>query len=362
MTVNKKYNLLAKAFVNTYKLTKKEFIHQAFDTVFELIDEAEKGSYYELKGNYFYPYCFKDYDKNAMEMMVFHKDDAFIDFDSPDDQDIDAFEVVIKERDVSKFSPELIQAMKILGTYEKFTSLYAPIKVGNQKIGILFLENFSGKRYSEESKTLLKIYAQMFSNLYSMRVVQDKLEWHYQEIISALVSAIELKDEYTKGHANRVLDLSTELAVLYGLDTVSINDVQNAAILHDVGKIGIATEILTKPSKLTKEEYDLIKEHPYNAKKILEKIEGFDKITELAYCHHEHYDGGGYPRGLKGDEILIEAQIIQICDAFDAMTSERAYRKALTKRQALDILRKESGKQFNPTLVEMMIALHEEKN
>jgi polar amino acid transport system substrate-binding protein len=359
MKAEVKYNLLAKAFVNTYDLTREEFLNQAFETVFELITEAEKGSYYELKGDTFYPVCSKGYDKEALNKLFFHKDDAFLDYKSPNDQAIDAFEIHIGERDISTFSVEILDAMKTLGTYSNYTTLYAPIKIKNQKIGIVCLENFSGVKYSDESKTLLKIYAQMFSNLYSMRDAQEKLEDHYQEIISALVSAIELKDGYTKGHANRVYDMSTNLAILYGLNPKEIRKVQDAAILHDVGKIGVATDILIKPGRLTDEEYQEVKKHPENAKTILERIEGFDEITELAYCHHEHFDGGGYPRGLRGEETPIGAQIIQICDAFDAMTSERSYREALSKSKALSILKEEKGKQFNPELVQLMITLHE---
>ncbi|MBI9014713.1 MAG: HD-GYP domain-containing protein [Clostridiales bacterium] len=353
-----RYDLLAKAFVNTNALTKKEFIIQAFDIAFELILEAEKGSYYELKGDYYEPVYSKGYDCDALRCLSFHKDDAFAEYVSPEHQEIESYEVVIKERNLELFTDEMIEAMKVLGTLSNFISLYAPIRVNNTKIGILCFDNFHNINYSEESKTMLKIYAQMFSNFYEVRLSQERLENRIQEIISTLVSAIELKDVYTKGHASRVLEFSLDLGLAYGLSFKKLRKLETAAILHDVGKIGVPTGILIKPNSLTDEEYEEVKKHPEHARKLLSEIEGFEEITELAYCHHEHYDGGGYPRGLKEEEIPIEAQIIQICDAFDAMTSVRAYRSAMSKETAIKILEKEKGKQFHPKLVELMIQIH----
>ena len=127
--------------------------------------------------------------------------------------------------------------------------------------------------------------------------------------------------------------------------------------MHDIGKIGISSEIINKPGKLTDDEYNIIKKHPLYTKTILEKISGFSEITDFAYSHHENYDGTGYPQGLKNNEIPIEAQIIQVADAYDAMTSERAYRKALSSIEALHIIKKEMGRQFNPTIANVAIKI-----
>ena len=179
----------------------------------------------------------------------------------------------------------------------------------------------------------------------------------YDDIVSALVSAIEVKDKYTEGHARRVREYSCEIAIELGLSKEQVKDIGTAALLHDIGKIGISTEILNKPSKLTDDEYDIIKLHPMYTKTILEKISDFASIANIAYSHHENYDGSGYPQGLKGDEIPFESQIIQVADAYDAMTSERAYRKALSKSDALEIIRANMGKQFNVEISKVAIKL-----
>lgn len=357
VSVNK-LDLFAKAFVNTSSLSKKEFIERAFNIAFELIEGAEKGTFFELDGDYFKPIYSRGYDTDALSLMILHKDHAFVDYENNTDVDIDAFEVMISSRNLSNFSDDMIEAMKILGTDTDFISLYAPLKVENEYVGIICFDNFSNQNYSDTSKTILKLYAQMFSNYYAMKLSEEKLKNKYEEIISSLVSAIELKDTYTKGHANRVVDLSLKLAKEYGVSHYSLENIEYASILHDVGKIGIPTHILTKPSGLSDEEYEAVKMHPEYARRILSEIEGFEAITELAYCHHEHYNGSGYPRGLKADQIPIEAQIIQICDTYDAMTSKRAYRDALTKEKALKIIEEERGKQFNPELVDLILELN----
>lgn len=114
---------------------------------------------------------------------------------------------------------------------------------------------------------------------------------------------------------------------------------------------------MNKPSRLTPEEYEIVKRHPADAKRILEHISDFGDIVTLAYMHHEHYDGGGYPEGLSGDAIPLGAHILQVADAFDAMTSERAYRSAMTHHEALTILQSESGKQFHPLVVDVATAI-----
>nr|WP_279288967.1 HD domain-containing phosphohydrolase [Anaerosolibacter carboniphilus] len=214
--------------------------------------------------------------------------------------------------------------------------------------------------FSETSRLVLKIFAQLISNFYSLKVHQERENKRYKEIINALVSAIEVKDVYTEGHAKRVSDISLKLAKAMNIPANRLKIIETAAILHDIGKIGTPTEILNKKSNLTKDEYEIVKRHPLDAKKILGKIEGFEEIVNLTYMHHEHYDGSGYPEGLSGDEIPIEAQIIQAADAFDAMTSKRAYRDAMSIETVMNIFREERGKQFNPAVTDTMLRLFTE--
>lgn len=349
-----KYEMLIQSFADSDINTKTEFIEKSFNTVFSLIDEAEKGSYYELQGDFFVPMLSVGYDMDTLKRLKFNVKDAFIDFESTDDQLIDSYEVHIRKRDDAAFSEDVITTFKALGTYENFRSLYAPVKLGNKKVGLICLENFSDQTFSKNSKLLLRLFAQQYSNIYTLRHYKEMSEQKLQSVVKVLIRSIELKDSYTMGHANRVQDISVKLATALSLDDARVATLSTAALLHDVGKIGVSTEILNKPGRLTEAEYDHVKKHPENAKRILDEIEGFDDISYFAYCHHEHFDGSGYPRGLKHDEVPIESQIIQIADAYDAMTSDRSYRSKFTDAEAMAIIISERGRQFNPVLVDVL--------
>jgi polar amino acid transport system substrate-binding protein len=352
-----KFSIIANAFVDTKNLNKNEFFSRVFETVFLLIPEAQKGSFYELDGDVFRPVFGKGYDMELLKELAFSKDEAFIDYYSPLTQEIDAYQVNINKRDDSLFSERQITIFKQLGTYSDFASLYAPIKLDDVKIGLLCLENFDKKMFSETSRLVLKIFARLISNFYSYKVYQELESKRYKDIIDALVSAIEIKDVYTEGHAKRVSEISIKIAQVMDIPTSRFRTIEIAAILHDIGKIGTPTEILNKASSLTEEEFEIIKRHPLDAKKILDKIQGFEEISDLTYRHHEYFDGSGYPEGLSGDQIPIEAHIIQAADALDAMTSKRAYREAMSIETALNIFIKEKGKQFHPEVTDAVLKL-----
>lgn len=346
-----KIALIVDSFIDAYKLDNKDFLKKVFDAAFKLIPEAEKGSLFELKGDKYVPIFANGYDFKLLQKLEFTKEEFFIGFECYDITSIDAYEFYTFKRDDNKFSKEILDVFKKLGTYSDFTSLYAPIQVEGVNIGLICLENFSKIGYSKASKKILKFYAQMISNMYSQKVYQEKETVMYHDIVTALVSAIEVKDEYTEGHAKRVREYSCAIAEVMKLSNQQISDIGTAALLHDIGKIGIPTEILNKPGKLSHEEYEIVKLHPAYAKKILNNLSSFSAIVNIAYNHHEHYDGTGYPNGLKGDEIPIEAQIIQLADAYDAMTSDRSYHKALSTHKAIEVLTEESGRQFHPEVV-----------
>lgn len=174
----------------------------------------------------------------------------------------------------------------------------------------------------------------------------------YLATIQAFNSAMEAKDPYTSGHASRVEGYAVQLAEAYGLSMEKIQNIKNAAILHDIGKIGINDNILHKAEKLTQMEYEEIMRHPNIGAEIISKVDFLKKISGIVRYHHERYDGKGYPEGLSGDKIPLEAYILAIADSYDAMTSDRPYRKALSKEEALQEIRKNAGTQFHPALAE----------
>jgi len=175
-----------------------------------------------------------------------------------------------------------------------------------------------------------------------------------KDLVSSLVSAIEAKDKYTLGHSQRVSDYAVSIEKKLHMSPEQINEVRIAGMLHDVGKIGISDEILHKPSKLSQDEYEEVKKHPSIGSFILNTLDLSDSTMEAINYHHERYDGKGYPLGLSGKELSLEAQIIALSDAYDAMTSDRPYRKAMTHEEAITEIKRCSDTQFNPTLVALI--------
>lgn len=194
------------------------------------------------------------------------------------------------------------------------------------------------KRIEESTKNLSRLY--------------EDLRTTYMRTIKVLAQAIDARDHYTHSHSENVAKYAVVIAEDMGLSVKELEALREACELHDLGKIGIIDDILSKPSALTKEEFEQIKRHPAIGAQILEPLTFLSDVIEMVRQHHEHYDGSGYPDGRKGDDILIGARIIHLADAFEAMTSARAYRKTpLTKEQAIAEIKNNSGTQFDPKVV-----------
>ncbi len=170
-----------------------------------------------------------------------------------------------------------------------------------------------------------------------------------------ILRALDAKDHYTYGHSMRVTYFSMVMGKQLGLTDAEMYDLELSALFHDIGKIGTPDAVLNKPSRLTDEEFDIMKEHPSRSYEILKDFDVFEKVARNAKHHHERYDGRGYPDQLKGEEIPIYARIILIADTFDAMTSTRVYRKGLPYEVAFNELIEFSGSQFDPGLVKHFI-------
>ena len=184
-----------------------------------------------------------------------------------------------------------------------------------------------------------------------------KMRKVYLDTIRALAAAIDAKDPYTKGHSERVAETSVALAQELNLSDRDIEDIEYTALLHDIGKIGIADKILGKKGSLTNQEYEKIKEHTIMGANIIEPVDFLKNSYEAIYHHHERYDGKGYPDGVKSKDIPVFSRIIAVADAYDAMNSDRPYRKKLNKDKILKELTDQSGKQFDPEVVEALISV-----
>lgn len=175
-------------------------------------------------------------------------------------------------------------------------------------------------------------------------------EIDYHEIIECIACALDAKDPYTAGHSLRVSDMAKTIAQMMGFREADVEKIHIAAHLHDIGKIGVPDAVLNKTDKLTDEEWLAMKKHPSIGAEILSKSEHLSELKEIVLCHHERFDGKGYPLGLKGEEIPVGARIIAICDSIDAMTSTRSYRKAHNFVFCYEEIKKNLGTMYDPII------------
>lgn len=185
-----------------------------------------------------------------------------------------------------------------------------------------------------------------------LEAIHRQLQETYLETVTALVEAMSAKDTYLFGHSHNVASYARAIAEELGFSPERLRRLVQGCELHDVGKIAIPDSILMKKGNLTKEEFEIVKQHPVWGARILEPLTFMKDITEMVHQEHERWDGSGYPRGLKGDEIRLEARIISVADALDAMTSERSYRQAVGLEAAGEELRRCAGSQFDPKAAE----------
>lgn len=190
-----------------------------------------------------------------------------------------------------------------------------------------------------------------------VKEVEEQLIALRTSLICAFNQLLDLKDLNTGVHSTRLAEWALHVGGELGLDGSSIGDLEIAALLHDIGKVGIPDAILNKPGKLTPEEYDLMKKHPEYGWAVLHQIPGMERASLLILHHHESYDGTGYPTGLKGEEIPVGSRIVSVIDAFDAMVSSRPYREGLPFEEAERRLLAASGTQFDPSVVRIFTPL-----
>jgi len=196
--------------------------------------------------------------------------------------------------------------------------------------------------------------ATLYKNLQQSNV---ELSLAYDATIEGWSRALDLRDRETEGHTLRVTELTKQMAKEVGMGEKELVHIQRGALLHDIGKMGVPDRILLKPDMLTDEEWKIMHKHPIFAYEMLSPIGFLLPALDIPYCHHEKWDGTGYPRKLKGDEIPLVARIFAVVDVWDALTSNRPYRPAWTKEQALEHIQEQSGKHFDPHVVEVFLRL-----
>ena len=240
--------------------------------------------------------------------------------------------------------------------------LAVPLIAKGKVIGVAEVLNKKGNRQFDKGD--LELFAAL-GNQIAIAVenasLYSDLDKLFLSSIRAIVEAVDAKDPYTRGHSGRVVDYALVIGYAITKDKDKLKEIEISAILHDVGKIGIPDKILGKPGRLTRREEKYMQRHPEFSAAIVEPIEMLKKHTRNILHHHEWYDGSGYPSGLKGRKIPMIARLICIADAFDAMTTDRPYRRRKSKKTAYRELQRYSGTQFDPRLVKIFIAQHNGK-
>jgi putative nucleotidyltransferase with HDIG domain len=193
----------------------------------------------------------------------------------------------------------------------------------------------------------------------AIREARERLQMAYVEFVGSLASALDARDPYTAGHSRRVSELACATAEAMGVPAEEVNNIRVGALLHDIGKMGVLDSLLRKPGKLTADEFATIKEHTVIGRRILEGVNGFTPYLPAVEFHHENWDGTGYPSGQSGEETPLAPRIIHVADAYDAMTTDRPYRRGMSHDRALAILQENSGRQFDPLIVEAFTRLPE---
>jgi len=244
--------------------------------------------------------------------------------------------------------------------YERKTLICAPLMVMDDIIGTISVVNKidNAQFYSSELEMLTTIAAQAAIAIKNA-TLYDEQQQTYLNTIQALVTAIEASDSYTKGHSERVTRYSIEIGRGFDLPADRLQILERASILHDIGKIGIDLSLLNKEGKLSSRDINELQMHPVIGMKILEPIDFLKDVRTCIGQHHERYDGLGYPHRIKPCDQLLESRILCVADAFDAMTSDRPYRKALTLNVAITELLENAGTQFDPAVVETFVAILE---
>ncbi len=241
---------------------------------------------------------------------------------------------------------------------EILSFMVVPLKIRDKTFGVVTGSVFKGvKRFNDKDLYYMKFITQKAATAIENMALYENIYDNLFATLYAFVAALEARDPYTQRHSSRVTEFSLLIGKKMNCTEEELEILNVAGQLHDIGKIGIRDNILLKPGKLTRDEYEKIKEHPVIGADIIAKLGLWNREQDIIRHHHEKYDGTGYPDGLKGEEIPKLARILAMADAFDAMASDRAYRKGMEKTRVVSIIKECSGSQFDPLVAEIFLKM-----
>ncbi len=328
-----------------------EFFAEVLDKTLELIPHARYGSISILEDGEWKFVAAKGHDIKLLEDIPLKPEYAYFSNKSEVVTDI------LKTK--SDFLPLNVSVALKKATKPIKQTLIAPLDFSNEILGYITVDipKESEEFFSDEDMKMIDKFAKITSAFFVARRYLKSHEELQNRIIFVMVKVLEKFHGYTKGHSEHVARQSMQLAKNLGLDRKTQKRIYQAGLLHDIGKLFVPKSILDKNGKLTEEEYNEVKKHPVIGAELIEEGANLRKISLIVRFHHERWDGNGYPQGLKGESIPLESRIMAVCDAFDAMTSNRSYRKALEKEKALEEIANNIGKQFDPLVAKQFLKM-----
>ena len=254
-----------------------------------------------------------------------------------------------------------------IAAYHLLSILCAPLKLKDELIGVIYVDNpaQAGIFQNDDLQLISSFANQAAVAIDNARLIDQlqasnqDLEEAYQATLEGWVHALDLRDKETEGHTIRVTEITERLARSMGVEEAELVHIKRGALLHDIGKMGIPDGVLLKPGALTPEERMLIEKHPIYAYEMLSPIKFLQPALDIPYCHHEKWDGSGYPRGLRGEDIPLAARIFAVADVWDALVSNRPYRKGLLPADVRKKIREQAGIHFDPHVVDAFLSLAE---
>ncbi len=235
------------------------------------------------------------------------------------------------------------------------SAISVPLKASGHTMGVLNVSSLGQRRFGEADVHLLSRLAADAALALDNARLYDELRRSFLETVAALAQAVDAKDPYTRGHSERVTDIAVAIAEALTVSRDELDTLRSAAVLHDIGKIGIAEQILRKPGPLSDHEWDMMRNHPHLGADIVVPVSSLQRVVPVILHHHERWDGSGYPGHLRGEDIPLGSRILAVADAYEAMTSDRAYRQAMPARKAEAILEEGAGRQWDPRVVKAFL-------
>lgn len=245
-----------------------------------------------------------------------------------------------------------------VAAYHLLSIMCAPLKIKDELIGVIYVDNRAHTGiFRNEDLELISAFANQAAVAIDNARLFDDLQIAYQATLEGWVRALDLRDKETEGHTKRVTALTQRLAQMMNVDDEALGHITRGALLHDIGKMAIPDGILLKPGSLTPDERAMIQKHPVYAYEMLSPIKFLHSALDIPYCHHEKWNGTGYPRGLKGEEIPFAARIFAVIDVWDALVSDRPYRKGMDPIEVKKEISSQSGVHFDPQVVDVFLKM-----